>query len=531
MIHAAGSFPSTIASRAGWALLALLLAAAVTAGAAAEDANEQPSMVKSDATDRVMITRMPEQSAAIRAILQRALGAGSGPISATGENELWSIPRSQTKSLTTQIEQLGGRVTTLRDDWSEILKRHAGPTSLWQDDMLKTLRAAPEAVGVGVLKAPTSDPAPAGPDGGRERATWPPKDLTASTIVIPINATTDITLERVGVTVSPQGRTWSGFVQETGERALLMWWKDGRLSGLVGYRGHIYTVQNIGGEVHAMVESDPAKMPPDHAAASATPSGNPSARDSIRRAQPEPEPAPAPPPPEVKPFPDAERLALEAKLITIDVMMLYTKKAASRYIRDPADLIALSFEQANETFANSGIGKIRLRLVHTQLVDYDETGAQHFEHLYRLVDGTGPFKEARRLRNEKRADIVGLIMDDPSGCGLSTRVAPDPDEAYFVVHHSCAAITITIAHEIGHILGARHDRRIDASNTPFAHGHGFVNGKWRDIMSYQESCGGCPRIPFWSNPRVLYKGEPTGTAAEDNARVILEQAERVSQFR
>ena len=28
-----------------------------------------------------------------------------------------------------------------------------------------------------------------------------------------------------------------------------------------------------------------------------------------------------------------------------------------------------------------------------------------------------------------------------------------------------------------------------------------------------------------------YKGEPTGTAADDNARVILGQAERVSNFK
>jgi hypothetical protein len=29
----------------------------------------------------------------------------------------------------------------------------------------------------------------------------------------------------------------------------------------------------------------------------------------------------------------------------------------------------------------------------------------------------------------------------------------------------------------------------------------------------------------------MYKGEPMGTAASDNARVILENAERVSNFR
>jgi hypothetical protein len=29
----------------------------------------------------------------------------------------------------------------------------------------------------------------------------------------------------------------------------------------------------------------------------------------------------------------------------------------------------------------------------------------------------------------------------------------------------------------------------------------------------------------------MYQGEPTGTLANDNARVILEQAERVASFR
>jgi hypothetical protein len=67
---------------------------------------------------------------------------------------------------------------------------------------------------------------------------------------------------------------------------------------------------------------------------------------------------------------------------------------------------------------------------------------------------------------------------------------------------------------------------------PFPYGHGYVNGqKWRDIMSYKDSCGGCPRIPVWSNPKVLVKGEIAGTPELDNARVIAEQAKRVANFR
>jgi len=68
--------------------------------------------------------------------------------------------------------------------------------------------------------------------------------------------------------------------------------------------------------------------------------------------------------------------------------------------------------------------------------------------------------------------------------------------------------------------------------TPFPYGHGFVNGtKWRDIMSYKESCGGCPRLPVWFSPRVMIRGEPAGTPQVDNARVIAEQAARVANFR
>jgi peptidyl-Asp metalloendopeptidase len=263
-------------------------------------------------------------------------------------------------------------------------------------------------------------------------------------------------------------------------------------------------------------------MPPDHPHIGVEPRPS-DAFESIRA---------EPVIPEIAPLSATELQALQAKAVVIDVMMLYTPRVAAHYMRKPADVLELAIERVNETFRNSGVGNVSLRLVHSASVDYDEQSSEEFSDLYRMVDGDGPFKDIRRLRDEKRADIVGLVVDDPSGCGLSTRVAPDAEEAYFVVHHSCAAITISIAHEVGHILGARHDRQSDPTNSPFPYGHGYISGtKWRDIMSYPEGCQGCPRIPFWSSPRILYRGEPTGTLSEDNARVILEQAERVSHFR
>jgi hypothetical protein len=350
-------------------------------------------------------------------------------------------------------------------------------------------------------------------------------DPFGAEVKLPFREGKSITLVRKDSTFRDDGSiTWIGEVAETGERAVLMLWGNALLTGYFAYNGTIFAVESLGGGVNAYKEL--GRGLPDHPAEGGRPDGDPVSTPTAMT------PSHAPPEPSVPPFPDKDRKALEAKNITIDLMLLYTRSVANHYTRDPEDLLALAVDETNETFRNSGLGNIHLRLVDTQLIDYDASVGDQFNHLYAMVDGVGPFKDMKKLRNEKRADIVGLIIDNPTGCGLSTRIGPESDEAFFVVHHACATITMSIAHEIGHILGVRHDRFVDDTNTPFAYGHGYVDGtKWRDIMSYNVGCGGCPRIPYWSNPRLMYKGDPTGTPAADSARVILELADHVSKFR
>jgi hypothetical protein len=230
--------------------------------------------------------------------------------------------------------------------------------------------------------------------------------------------------------------------------------------------------------------------------------------------------------------PSKEQSPAQLDSVIIDVIVAYTKKAASNYNDIESELIDLSVEEGNESFRISGIHKVKLRLVHAYETNYVEEGA-HFDHVWRFADrGDGYMEEIHLLRDKYKADVAILIVDDPKGCGLATRVHADAEEAFAVVHHECAASTYTLAHEIGHIIGARHELALDKTMTPFPYGHGYVNGqKWRDIMSYKDSCGGCRRIPVWSSPKVLIKGEPAGTAELDNARVIAEQAARVAKFR
>ena len=515
--------------RAGPSLVVALLAAMLVQLATATPAPAQGGAGDHQAgaaSEKVIITPTPQQGSRLRAALSKLLGKDERQKLGATKSEVWTVPESRLARLKANFKALGLKVTQLREDWNHILRRQQGPLAMTpaQEAMMRKAQGAREIVGVGVMKAQEAAVAEyALTAGEKKKGAGGVTEEALGRIVIPLNDKQHVTVERVKATTTEKGTTWRGKVSETGESAMLMWWKDGRLSGVFGYKGHIYMIVNMGGDVHAVLEADPTQLPPDH---------SPSSDRADARAGGALIPASVPPPLDIKPLDEIERKRLEAKDIPIDLMLLYTRKPAGRYIRDPADLLELAVEQANETFRNSGIPNVKLRLVHTQLVDYDETGSEHFEHLYNLVDGKVAFKNIRRLRDEKRADIVGLIVDDPSGCGLSTRVGADAEEAFFVVHHSCAAITISIAHEIGHILGARHDRLIDGNDTPFAYGHGYVNGsKWRDIMSYQKGCDGCPRMPFWSNPRVLYQGEPTGTLANDNARVILEQAERVANFR
>ena len=88
----------------------------------------------------------------------------------------------------------------------------------------------------------------------------------------------------------------------------------------------------------------------------------------------------------------------------------------------------------------------------------------HFEHVWRFADkGDGYMEEVHALRDKYKADVAVLFVHDPMGCGLATRVAAEADEAFAVVHHECATSMYSLAHEIGHIIGARHDYALDST--------------------------------------------------------------------
>lgn len=144
--------------------------------------------------------------------------------------------------------------------------------------------------------------------------------------------------------------------------------------------------------------------------------------------------------------------------------------------------------------------------------------ATSIDRLARLSDG--PLDEIYGERNAVGADIVTLWSDFTDACGRGSVLGP----AYFngmandfefngfalnVVHNSasCNGNWNTLAHEMGHNMGAQHDRANASPSIPpaFSYSYGYRRlNTFIDVMSYPDNCGNCPKIPYFSTPNRTY---------------------------
>lgn len=392
--------------------------------------------------------------------------------------------------------------------------------------------------------------------------------LTQPEIVIPLTEGIKIVGRRASLIKTDSHYAWHGTVVETSEPITLLWWPTGKVTGTVTYKRRVYAVRNLGDGMIGVVKMNPDNFPEEHPDMSpdqkskmhgpATPSargGDGSAQmpdapsdDPLKGQVPVSRPgrselrdlqdaAPdGPAPHDLAAMVPLNIVAPEVQRpkvpVSIRVIVAYTAAAALHYADIKTDLIPLALEEANQSFRNSGVGNVQLELAYAYQTPYVEEGT-HFEHVFRIAkDRDGYMDEVHALRDRYAADVGVLIVDDANGCGLAAQVFARAERAFAVVNHECAANMYSLGHEIGHLIGARHDIALDNSSVPFSFGHGFVAGKaWRSMMSYKDSCDGCIRLPLWSNPDAKVNGTAAGDAASDNARVIAEQAARVAGFR
>ena len=208
----------------------------------------------------------------------------------------------------------------------------------------------------------------------------------------------------------------------------------------------------------------------------------------------------------------------------LDLLVYYEEG----FEQDPELVVDFLIENTNTYFAQSNI-EIGVRLVGLEPLEIPAEELQE-DLLEKMQTGNSPFNSISADRAFFKADaVIALRQNRPESddaCGIAyvgvQEGVPSRDYAVALVHWkplgSSSDRTFcsdsTFAHEIGHILGSLHERRLSQDGEfgayAFSFGH-FETGLqgWHTIMSYGDE----PEYPYFSNPDVREcRFKPCGVA-------------------
>ena len=195
----------------------------------------------------------------------------------------------------------------------------------------------------------------------------------------------------------------------------------------------------------------------------------------------------------------------------------------------PEAIAELVTEVTNQAMADSQIA-LRANVVAVKPLEIDPSTLQE-DVLSKIYYLEAPFTDVESDRAFYRADLVVVlrenIPEDDDACGIApvgvgdglpyrysyatvVQWLPIENESDFYCDDT------TTAHEIGHLLGSSHERRIaeegDVQAYAFSYGH-YREGIFRTIMSY----GSESEIAVFSNPNLIScSGQACGVAAGDS---------------
>jgi hypothetical protein len=215
-------------------------------------------------------------------------------------------------------------------------------------------------------------------------------------------------------------------------------------------------------------------------------------------------------------------------------------------------------EVANQAYLNSGV-TAQVRVVRMVEVAYTDTNTNEAA-LEALTgsDGTTTsapapaFAGLRAARDQYGGDLVTLVRQfhtpENDGCGIAwlngagqtAITSADAFFGYSIVSDGTDAGTdglsyycrdATLAHELGHNMGAGHDVAATGSvQGAFAYSYGYKASWFYTIMAYGDE--GQTEYNVFSNPRVTYcGGQACGTALADNARTLSQVVPTIAAFR
>jgi hypothetical protein len=222
------------------------------------------------------------------------------------------------------------------------------------------------------------------------------------------------------------------------------------------------------------------------------------------------------------------RVVLSAVPIVVDLLAVYTPQAATDDGGDAhiQQLIQETVGSVNQAMANTQLS-ITIRVVHIESINYSSSGDVFTDRVRLETPGDGYMDNIFALRNQYGADLVTLITDAGNGneggnADLMDSItdANDPNLVFSAIdYNSIGPGNLTMAHELGHNLGAGHERNNPTEPVvgafPYSYGYrfpvnqpGVLTATFNDIMSY----GYDMDIPLfqYANPNLSINGVPTG---------------------